>query len=199
MKLYCFTLLLLCTSLVFSGENNLQNKTPDSNQPYSFLKKPIPSNPNAAIGNHMVFVDVFQLFFKQLTFGYEYIHDSDKVAIRIPATLGIGKKYMEIGAELKFFITKPYTFYRKIGPWDAGDANVRYFLGPAVCAINVQNEWLAAARFSNGISMQFLKGLNLSAYGSAGPAIYLTNTGGHQNNLFFYWAINGSIGYRFGK
>lgn len=157
---------------------------------------------NTAIGNHQVFLDFLQLFFKQTTFGYEYITDSDKVALRFPITLGIGKKYLEVGTELKFFITEPHTFYRKIGPWDAGDANVRYFLGPAISAISVQGDWLASARFSNGVSMQFIRGLNLSGYASAGPGMYFTDNSISNNtskgDVFFYWAINGSIGWRFG-
>jgi len=156
------------------------------------------NNANSKIGNHEVFADVLQLVFKQITVGYEFITDSDNVSIRFPFTMALKSKYYEFGIEPKFFITPAYTFYRKIGKWDAGDANVRYFLGPALSAAYAEGDWLGSLRFSNGVSMQFIKGLNLSGYGSAGVRTFFTNVNGYKGDFEFDWAINGSVGWRFG-
>lgn len=198
MKWYVLSITLLASILLKAQEGGPQQPAVVDLPNQNFVQPLEPLNANTAVGNHLVFVDFLQLFFKQVTFGYEYLTDSDNVALRFPITLGLNKKYVEFGTELKFFITKPYTFYRKIGPWDAGDANVRYFLGPALSAISVQGDWAGSARFSNGISMQFIKGLNLSAYASAGARTYFTDVNGFKGDIEFDWSLNGSVGWRFG-
>ncbi len=156
------------------------------------------TNVNSQIGNHKVFVDVLQLAFRQFSFGYEFLTDSDNVAFSFPISIGLKNKGLEFGVEPKFFITHPYTFYRKIGPWDAGDANVRYFLGPAISAMTIQDDWMLSARFSNGVSMQFVNGFNLSGYGSAGVKYFVTNVNGYGGDIEFDWRLNATVGWRFG-
>jgi len=157
------------------------------------------------LGNHLVFTDFLLLLFHQAAIGYEYINDSNNIGVRLPITLGYGpnKGYNEFGVDVKFYITKPYSFYRKIGPFDAGDATVLYFLGPAASGIFAEVGKIASLRFSNGVSMQFERGLNLTAYASVGPAMYFTDNNTDsavsKGDVFVYWALNGCLGWRFSR
>lgn len=197
MKYFLLTTVLFATFTVKS-----QTGGPLSSISSDFETRPFhppkPTNINSQIGNHKVFVDVLQLAFRQFSFGYEFITDSDNVSLSFPISIGIKSKAIEFGVEPKFFITHPYTFYRKIGPWDAGDANVRYFLGPAISAIIVREDWITSVRFSNGVSMQFVNGFNLSGYGSAGVRYFLTNVNGYGGDIEFDWRLNATLGWRFG-
>lgn len=198
-------LILLFTLLAFpallAGENELvfNHTTPppfsttfNLNDNNVFLEE----SPNSSIGNHLVFLDAIQLVFRNITVGYEFYHDSDKVSIRIPVSYGFSGNYYEIGSEFKFYLTKPYTFHRNIGPIEAGDANIRYFVGPATSYLSVNKSSYLTTRVTTGLSMQFIKGLNLSLFGSVGPQFLLSGTA--QNKVDSYIAINGTVGWRFG-